>query len=118
MDVDKKRFEKMFPKLASEIEEPEENKSLDLLFQIDEDTGKKTAKKFEGYEPDINDFLRRCDTEQQAKEIIEFLERRGEISFEHACELKKQLKEKGVRSFGSKKDESHYLRESGFSPVP
>ena len=114
MNLDKKRFKKMFPTLSSEIEEPEENKSLDLLFQIDEDADRKTVKKFEGYKPDINDFLRRCDTEQQAKEIIGFLETRREISCEHACRLKKQLKEKGVRSFGPKKDESHYLRESGF----
>ena len=114
MNIDKKRFKKMFPTLSTEIEKNDKNKSVDLVFQINENTSKKIAKKYEGYDPDINDFLRRCDTEQQAKEIIEFLETKGEISCEHACKLKKQLKERGVRSFGSKKDDSHYLMESGF----
>jgi hypothetical protein len=42
------------------------------------------------------------------------LEGRGEISPDYAKRLKEQLKKKGVRSFGSKKEEDHYLKKDGF----
>jgi hypothetical protein len=61
--------------------------------------------------PDVIDFIRRCDNEKQAVEIINYLERRNEIGSAYAKKLKKQLEEKGVRSFGSKKQEDYYSRE-------
>jgi len=113
MDIDKKWFRKMFPHLAREMENGEIRISITSV-RSDIDTGEKAAsKKFENYNPDIIDFLRRCDNEEQAEEIIEYLERRKEVSHEYACKLRKQLKEKGVRSFGPKKDEDYYLRQAG-----
>ena len=53
--------------------------------------------RFWGYVPDVIDFIRRCDTEEQALEIIDFLEKRGEISREYANKLRRQLKEKGLK---------------------
>jgi hypothetical protein len=41
------------------------------------------------------------------------MERRGEISKEYAARLRKQLKEKGIRSFGPKKEENYYLKRAG-----
>jgi hypothetical protein len=77
----------------------------------DAPTGEKSFSKcFDGYVPDVIDFMRRCDNEQQAIEIIDYLERRREIGSPYAKKLKKQLKEKGVRSFGSKKQEDYYSR--------
>jgi hypothetical protein len=38
------------------------------------------------------------------------LERRGEVDREYASKLRKQLKEKGVRSFGEKKENDYYLK--------
>jgi len=66
---------------------------------------------FAGYSPDVIDFLRRCSTEDEALEIINFLEKRGEIKAHHAKELRNQLVRRGVRSFGSKKTWGHYERE-------
>jgi len=34
--------------------------------------------------------------------------------FEYARKIRKQLKEKGVRSFGSKKEDDYYLKQDGF----
>jgi hypothetical protein len=62
--------------------------------------------------PDVIDFIRRCDDEQQAKEIINYMEKREEINREYAQKLRKQLNEKGVRSFGSKKENDYYLKHS------
>jgi len=69
---------------------------------------------FRGYNPDVIDFLRRCDNEKQAYEIIDYLEKRKEISAEYASQLRKQLRERGVRSFGSKKEDGYYLKQAGF----
>ena len=63
-----------------------------------------------GYEPDAIDFIRRADTIDEAMEVISFLEGRGEITPERAEELRRQLVEKGVRSFGPKKEPGYYLR--------
>jgi hypothetical protein len=62
--------------------------------------------------PDVIDFIRRCDTEEQAEEIIAYMEKRGEIEKQYAERLRKQLKDKGVRSFGPKKEENYYLKDS------
>ena len=118
MEFDKKVFRKMFPHLAAEIEGEEQKVSISS-FRSNIDAGEKAASKissrlFEGYNPDVIDFLRRCDTEEQAEEIICYLEKRGEISKKYASRLKKQLKEKGVRSFGPKKEDDYYLKKAGF----
>ena len=114
MDVEKKRFRKMFPNLAKEMETGDCGTKINSV-RSDPTTGEKAvSKKFTGYEPDVIDFLRRCDKEKQAEEIIGYLESRQEISREYAKKLRKQLREKGVRSFGSKKEDDYYLKQDGF----
>lgn len=110
MEVEKKRLKKMFPRLAEEMEAEGQKVEITSV-RSDVKTGEKaSSRKFAGYTPDVIDFLRRCDNEQQAKEIIEYLEKRGEIDQEYARRLKRQLREKGVRSFGPKKEEDYYLK--------
>jgi len=111
MEIDKKQFRKMFPHLAEEME-GEERKIAITSVRSDIQTGEKaSSRRFAKYMPDVIDFIRRCDNEEQAEEIISYMERREEISREYAKKLKKQLKEKGVRSFGSKKEEGYYLKQ-------
>jgi hypothetical protein len=50
--------------------------------------------------------------EARAEEIIAYMEKRGEISNEYAQKLRAQLKRKGVRSFGPKKEENYYPENS------
>ena len=114
MAIDKKRFAKIFPHLAQEMETGDCRVAITSV-RSDSQTGEKAShRKFTNYMPDVIDFLRRCDTAQQAEEIICYLEERREISSNYARRLKKQLKEKGVRSFGSKKEDDYYLRQDGF----
>jgi len=111
MEIDKKKFRKMFPHLAEELK-GEEHKIEITSVRSDIQTGEKaSSKKFARYMPDVIDFIRRCDNEEQAEEIISYMERRREISREYAKRLRKQLKEKGVRSFGSKKEEDYYFKQ-------
>jgi len=114
MAIDKKKFRKTFPQLAQELEAGDCRIKISSV-RSDLQTGEKAAsRKFANYIPDVIDFLRRCDTEQQAEEIIRYMDERGEISHDYAIRLKKQLKEKGVRTFGSKKGDDHYLKQDGF----
>jgi len=110
MKIDRNKFSKMFPHLTREME-ARQNRIAITSVRSDPHTGEKAySKKFAQYAPDVIDFLRRCDHEQQAEEVISYLERSKEISREYAQRLKKQLNEKGVRSFGSKKEEDYYLK--------
>ncbi len=110
MQIDKEKFKRMFPYLARELEAREHKVAITSI-RSDLQTGENASStKFVGYIPDVIDFIRRCDNEQQAEEIINYLENRNEISHDYAERLRKQLKEKGIRSFGSKKDEDYYLK--------
>ena len=72
-----------------------------------------TPDKLRHFNPCAVDFIRRCDTEAQAEEIVAYLQKKGEITPEYAEELRCQLKQNGVRSLGPKKEENYYFREGG-----
>ncbi|MEM3641915.1 MAG: DUF2095 family protein [Candidatus Bathyarchaeia archaeon] len=110
MEFDKETFKKLFPNLAKELESNEHKVSINSV-RTDIQTGERAStQRFAHYMPDVIDFIRRCDTEEQAKEIIDFMEKRGEIERQYAKKLRKQLREKGVRSFGPKKEENYYFK--------
>ena len=112
METAKRRFRKMFPHLAEELE-GKENVTPVTSVRSDLQTGEKaSSKKFFSYVPDVIDFIRRCDNDQQAAEIISYLEKRGEVDPKYARRLRRQLREKGVRSFGSKKEEDYYSKQN------
>ncbi|MEM0349459.1 MAG: DUF2095 family protein [Candidatus Caldarchaeum sp.] len=105
MDVEE--FRRRFPNLYREIVERRMAIRVSGVRNMknfaEEDASSKT--------PSVIDYLRRCDTDDQGREVINYLRRRGEISKEAAESLLKQLDEKGIRSFGSRKQPGHYLRE-------
>ena len=101
----------MFPNLSKELNSSSNVISINSIrtnLQLDQET---VSNNFENYVPDAIDFIRRCNTEDEAEEIIIYLEKKGEISKEYATKLTKQLKTEGVRSFGSKKEENYYLKK-------
>jgi hypothetical protein len=100
----------MFPHLAKELESDENKVSVNSV-RTDTQTGEEAvSEKFVNYMPDAIDFIRRCETEEQAEEIIAYMEKRGEIKKQYAEKLRKQLKDRGLRSFGPKKEENYYLK--------
>ncbi len=114
LEIDKEAFKKLFPNLAKELESNENKVTINSV-RTDLGTGEKAySRNFVNYMPDVIDFIRRCDTEQQAEEIIAYMEKRKEITRQYAKKLRKQLEEKGVRSFGPKKEENYYLKHAGF----
>lgn len=110
MTLEREAVKRLFPNLAKELELGENRVHVNSI-RTDSPTGEKAvAENFVHYVPDIVDFIRRCDTEQQAEEIISYMAKRGEIDKEYADRLREQLKNKGVRSFGSKKETDYYLK--------
>ncbi len=110
----------MFPHLSKELEGEESKVTIESVRANPEEAEKDltevetvSADQFRHFNPDVVDFLRRCDTDAQAEEIISYMEKRSELTKERAAELRKQLKKHGVRCFGPKKEENYYFRESG-----
>jgi hypothetical protein len=113
MELDKKTFKKLFPNLVDELESSKNKVAINSV-RTDVKTGEKAvSKRFVHYTPDVIDFIRRCDTKEQAEEIISYMEKREEIKKQYAKKLRKQLEEKGVRSFGPKKEENYYFKHGG-----
>jgi hypothetical protein len=102
--MEKNRFKKLFPHLAKELERGESR----VNFENTEKDNPNNKRKWAGYDPDVLDFIQRCDDVKQAEEVIDFLERRGEISPKRASELIKKLQEQGLRGFGAKKINDFY----------
>ncbi|MEJ5292336.1 MAG: DUF2095 family protein [Candidatus Methanosuratincola sp.] len=66
-----------------------------------------------GYDPSVIDFLQRCSTDEEGLEVIDFLEKRGEISEAYANSLRKKIAESGIRSFGKKRESGYYFKKFG-----
>ena len=128
MEIDRKSVKKMFPNLINELEGSENKVSIDAVradpskaeADLDDSDEVMLAEaenalpdKFRHYNPTIVDFIRRCDTKAQAEEIIDYMHKRGEVTDEYACEIRAQLKKKGLRSFGPKKEENYYFKQGG-----
>ncbi|MCS7097091.1 MAG: DUF2095 domain-containing protein [Candidatus Methanomethylicia archaeon] len=111
MSIDQETLKKYFPNLSREIEE-----KLSLIaLSLKSGTSKSTrVPKFRGYEPTVIDFIRRCDNETQALEIVNFLEKRNELSHEEAEIIREILRKKGVRFFGPKKESDWYIKEDPY----
>ena len=109
MDLDIE-FEELFPNLAKEMEL---NKSKLSMKGIRWDTQKyKDSEDLsELRNPDVISFIRRCNLEEEAVEIIDYMLRKGEITGEYAQKLKEQLESQGLESFGTKKKPGYYEKK-------
>jgi len=105
VEMDRSEFRKKYPHLWRELEGNLSN----LRGSIEE----VQPDKFRGYTPTAIDYLRRSGTREQAEKTVTYLEETKEITSEHAEELRRQLRERGLRSFGLKKKDGFYLREAG-----
>lgn len=103
-EYDRKEFEERFPALSKELESG--GISIDA-YSVEKAEDEELID-LHNYVPNIFDYLQRCETDEQALEIINWLEERGEIPQELAERLRLQLVEKGVRSFGPKREWGWY----------
>lgn len=112
--MDKKSFKEMFPNLHRELEGGENKVGINSVRTDSETAEKAFCDKLRNFNPNVVDFIRRCDTEEQAETIIAFMEKRCEITPKRATQLRAQLKKKGVRSFGPKKEDAYYFKQGGY----
>jgi len=108
--IDKERFRKLFPHLAEEMENGKSRVHIDHYRTRVNPEDRLTNRRWAGYNPDILDFICRCDTEEEAEEIIAYMEEQGEITAERVSELREQLQKEGLRSFGDRKKPDFYHR--------
>ena len=125
MAIDKKAIQKIFPHLYEELETGEAKVPINAVRKSPEAIENAECEEEEEFAPSVPldklrlfnpsvvDFIRRCDTNAQAEEIIVYLEKKCEITKEYADELRSQLKKNGVRCFGPKKEEYYYFKEGG-----
>lgn len=111
--MEKESLKKLFPNLTRELEKGDAKISIDSIQPDTDGVEEPATDKFHNYNPTAVDFIRRCDTEAQAASIIDFMEERGELDKEQAQQMKNQLKQEGVRSFGPKKEDNYYFKQSG-----
>jgi hypothetical protein len=100
---------KRFPKISYEIGQRTSVVRISAV-RSDHKEAEKAVHCVQGYEPTTIDYLRRCENDGQALEIINFLEEKGEIDASYARKLREQLTRHGLRSFGKKKDLGYYIR--------
>ncbi|MEM2896639.1 MAG: DUF2095 family protein [Candidatus Bathyarchaeia archaeon] len=111
--MSRKEFKKRFPNLARELENGVMRISIEAV-RTDAKEGEKAVYSLKESAPTAIDFLRRCENEEQAEKTIDYLESKEDISKDYADRLRKQLREKGLRSFGSFKRDGHYLEKMGY----
>ena len=112
-----------FPNLKKELEKKDKMLSLqyvdeDEAQQIEQEIEEETETveplldptRYAGYGTNVIDFIRRCETEKEAEEIIDFLWKKGDLTEEDSVKLLKQLELKGLRSFGEKKEAGFYFQ--------
>ena len=102
----KDEFRKKFPKIAQEMGGTGTVRIGAVRTSSKE--AEKVAHSVHGYEPSAVDYIRRCDSDEQALDIINFLEKKGDIEPEYANRLRTQLARQGLRSFGAKKNPGCY----------
>lgn len=105
VEITWEEFKKKYPNLWREIMGEDSSSSLN--------SREAHRDRFRGYMPTAVDYIRRCETSEQAEEMISHLETTEQVTAEYAQKLRVQLRERGLRSFGPKKNEGYYLREAG-----
>lgn len=100
-------FKEKFPELYKEIKEGSNTIDIDGV-RTEPEEGEKASEKEKKAGPNIVDFIRLCDTEDEAVEIINHMEDEGKIDSDYAKDLRNQLTHGGLRSFGSKRKPGEY----------
>lgn len=100
VEYDREDFQNSFPHLSDELT----NKKRKSGVQI----GGVSYNNMPPEDPKLADFILRCSTDEEAMEIINFLEKQNEITSLEAEKTRKQLKSEGLASFGPKKRKNHY----------
>jgi len=99
--MEKKEIRRLFPNLLREIECEEQTVAIGAVR-----SNTRSGEEYALGEPlDVISYLKKCEKEEEALEIIRYFEKQGKISSDYAKNLRIQLLQQGLRSFGKKNEE-------------
>jgi hypothetical protein len=108
MEFDEREFRRKFPHLYEELEDSTPEGKDDSESSEVQDAEPDTSDK---YSAEAVSYIRRAHSNEEAIEVVDYLRKRGELPAHEASTIIKQIRERGVRSFGSLKTWGHYERE-------
>lgn len=106
-EYDPDTFKEKFPSIFKEMEKDENTLDVDGVRTKSEDD-EESSTKGKSPEPSAVDYLRLCDEDEEALEIIDYMEEEGKIDPGYAEELREQLNSRGLSSFGPKREPGEY----------
>lgn len=124
ISYDQEELKTFLPHLLEEIKGKEESVKIDGVDYEVEQSETGSQKESEGKvsnleelrDPKAMDFIRRCSTKEEAREILEYLLKREEISEDKATSIKKELKKENgledlIKESGGFKKPGYYMRK-------
>lgn len=103
VDYDLDDFNESLPNLSKEISQPDDSSSIHLnKIEFQDEIP---------IDPDVDIFIRRCSTVKEAFEIINYLEKREEITIEKANECRDKLEKYGLEKFGPHIEYGYYEKK-------
>jgi hypothetical protein len=108
MEMNIDEFKKKFPNLAKELLEGE---GEGLTIHINRPKAR-LDDPWHGYLPGPIDYIRRCKTVEEALEVINYLEKHGEIDSSEAEHYRDLLKKHGLEYFGPRKTDDYYYKKA------
>lgn len=107
-EFDLEKFQKKFPNLFKEIKNNTQSIKIDGVRTNPEEAEKASKSKKKDPEPNLVDYIRLCDNKEEALKIIDYMEREERVEPKYAEKIRNQLKNRGLRSFGSKRRPGKY----------
>lgn len=98
IEYDLDEFKKRYPHIAKELEEKVGVRSLSKLIKDDEPP----------FIPTAIDYLRRCKTLEEAREVLNYLVSIGELKADERQFFEEVLSNKGLESLGPRKEFGYY----------
>ncbi len=105
MRMNIREFKKKYPNLARELLN-DEGLGITVSFE------RKLDDPWRGYLPGPIDYIRRAKDVEEALKVIEYLEKRGEITKDEAEYYREKLIKEGIEAFGPRKEDNYYYKKA------
>ncbi|MHA1745469.1 MAG: DUF2095 family protein [Promethearchaeota archaeon] len=100
VEYDREDFHKSFPHLVEELETKNSLSGIEIEGV--------SYNNMEPEDPTLIDFILRCSTVEEVMEILNYLEKRNEITSIEADRTRKQIESEGLASFGPRRASNYY----------
>ncbi len=107
ISYDREEIKKNLPHLFNELKKSNQKIRINGIT----DSNEIIERSDEIFNPGVEDFIRRCSSQEEAYDILDYLLKREKISEKEYNTLKKRVKNEGIESFGEKKTWGYYERK-------